>query len=247
VSADEVLGRERELAALDRFLEEPGGTTVLLLEGDAGIGKTTLWLAGLGHARRRGLRVLKCRPAEAEAQLSFAGLTDLFEGVLGDVRAGLDRHGGGRWRPRALTFAARRLGGSNISFLCTARLGDCPSRLDDLGRQFEPGAVTRLRVERLAAGALHRLLETRLGIRLARPALLRLHDVCGGNPLLALELARAQAEVEGPADGRVALPADVEALLRRRLAVVSPSSREALRIAAAMAAPTVFGRPTSHG
>jgi ATP-dependent Clp protease ATP-binding subunit ClpA len=43
-----VVGRERELAAVRAFLER--GRDVLVLEGEAGIGKTTVWQAGLEAA-----------------------------------------------------------------------------------------------------------------------------------------------------------------------------------------------------
>jgi predicted ATP-dependent serine protease len=55
----DVVGREEELAALDAFVgRAEGGPAALVLEGEAGIGKSTLWLAGVEHARTRGWRVL---------------------------------------------------------------------------------------------------------------------------------------------------------------------------------------------
>jgi DNA-binding CsgD family transcriptional regulator len=82
----EIVGREGELASLHAFVSEAqGGPAALVLEGDAGIGKSTLWLAGVEHARAHGLRVLSSRPAEAERGLAHAGLGDLFDDVLDDV------------------------------------------------------------------------------------------------------------------------------------------------------------------
>jgi DNA-binding CsgD family transcriptional regulator len=82
----ELVGREQELASLDAFLGEGrGGPSALVLEGAAGIGKSTLWLAGVEHARSRGFRVLSSRPAEAESTLAHAALGDLFEDILDDV------------------------------------------------------------------------------------------------------------------------------------------------------------------
>jgi DNA-binding CsgD family transcriptional regulator len=82
----EIVGREAELSSLRTFIEQDeGGPTALLLEGEPGIGKSTLWLAGAAHASARGLRVLTARPSEAERGLAHAGLGDLFEGVLDDV------------------------------------------------------------------------------------------------------------------------------------------------------------------
>jgi hypothetical protein len=84
----EVLGRDEELGRLARFLDGDF-QAALVLAGEAGIGKTTVWRAGLQQARERGVRVLVCRPAESEARLSFAGLVDLLEPVLGEVLGAL--------------------------------------------------------------------------------------------------------------------------------------------------------------
>ena len=66
--ASELIGREDELRRLQVFLDvrELDGPRALVLEGEAGIGKSTLWLRSLELARARGLRVLSTRPAEAE-------------------------------------------------------------------------------------------------------------------------------------------------------------------------------------
>jgi DNA-binding CsgD family transcriptional regulator len=53
-----------------------------LLEGPAGIGKTTLWRAGLEHVQRNSARVLLAMPSHAEQQLSYSGLRDLVRGIL---------------------------------------------------------------------------------------------------------------------------------------------------------------------
>lgn len=77
----ELIGRDEELAAVERFLT--GRRGVLLLEGDAGIGKTSVWEAGLQLAKTEGYRVLSSRAAQAEAHVSFAAIADL----LSDARA----------------------------------------------------------------------------------------------------------------------------------------------------------------
>ena len=82
----EIVGREDELASLHAFVgRAEEGPAALVLEGEAGIGKSTLWLAGVDRARHLGLRVLSSRPAEAERGLAHAGLGDLFDDVLDDV------------------------------------------------------------------------------------------------------------------------------------------------------------------
>ena len=84
--AREIVGREEELRSLRSFIDPAGrGPAALVLEGEAGIGKSTLWLAGLDAARERGFHVLSSRPAEAERGLAHVVLSDLFEGVLDEV------------------------------------------------------------------------------------------------------------------------------------------------------------------
>jgi DNA-binding NarL/FixJ family response regulator len=81
ISTVPVVGRDRELAALADFLgSAPRLPAVLLLEGEAGIGKTTLWRAGVELAGDR-FRVLTSSPSGAETQLSFAAVGDLLDGV----------------------------------------------------------------------------------------------------------------------------------------------------------------------
>jgi DNA-binding CsgD family transcriptional regulator len=84
--AFEIVGRDEDRATVEAFVRRAeGGASALVLEGEAGIGKSTLWLAGVEVARLRGLRVLLSRPVEAERGLAHAGLGDLFEDTLADV------------------------------------------------------------------------------------------------------------------------------------------------------------------
>ena len=84
-----VLGRQAELADLERVLGPGEGTRALLLVGEAGIGKTTVWAAGVDAAAQQGMQVLSVRAAAAEEEFSFAGLADLLSGIEGDALAGL--------------------------------------------------------------------------------------------------------------------------------------------------------------
>jgi hypothetical protein len=73
------VGRERELEALDEMLGRARQTPERLsLVGHPGIGKTSLWLAGVQRAREQGFQVLVARPAEPEQPLAFSALSDLF-------------------------------------------------------------------------------------------------------------------------------------------------------------------------
>ena len=100
-----VIGRERELAIVRAFVDPPTWPRVLLLEGDAGIGKTTIWAEAGAAAVDAGISVLSCRLAAREVALAFGGLVDLFDGVT-DVALGPlpepQRH--------ALAVALRRAG-----------------------------------------------------------------------------------------------------------------------------------------
>jgi DNA-binding CsgD family transcriptional regulator len=82
VAASEIVGREAELAALEPFLETVATVpSALLFEGEAGIGKTTLWQAGVDAAIGRSFRVMSCGAAQSETKLPFTGLGDLFAHV----------------------------------------------------------------------------------------------------------------------------------------------------------------------
>jgi predicted ATP-dependent serine protease len=87
-AVSDIAGREAEQATLAAFLERvPSGTRALLIRGEPGIGKTTLWLEAVERARRAGFSVLVTRPAEEELTLALAGLVDLFEHEAADAAA----------------------------------------------------------------------------------------------------------------------------------------------------------------
>jgi hypothetical protein len=79
-TTDPLIGREEELAAVGGFLDALGERPcALVLEGEAGIGKTRIWREALDVARQRGFRVLVGQPAGGEVRLAFAALGDLLE------------------------------------------------------------------------------------------------------------------------------------------------------------------------
>jgi DNA-binding CsgD family transcriptional regulator len=88
--AGAIVGRGAEQAAVQSLLDGvAAGPATLALWGEAGIGKTTIWAAGVAAASSRGYTVFQCRPAIAELRLTYAGLTDLLvnvdETVLDDL------------------------------------------------------------------------------------------------------------------------------------------------------------------
>ncbi|MGV0873214.1 AAA family ATPase [Mycolicibacterium sp. XJ879] len=74
--------RPAEEATVAEFLDSASSTpSALLIEGDAGIGKTTLWLAAAESARHRGFRVMSTDATEAESVLAYTALADLLADV----------------------------------------------------------------------------------------------------------------------------------------------------------------------
>ena len=88
---ENLIERERELAAIDALLERGGG--VLVIEGRAGVGKTSLVDAACRHAEELGLEVLRARGSELEADFAFGVVRQLLERRLasaeGEERAAL--------------------------------------------------------------------------------------------------------------------------------------------------------------
>lgn len=84
-----VLGRDAELGRIEAWLRrgeanEPNPATagaVLVIEGEPGIGKTTLWTEAGRRARHAGWDVLSCRPAPSDAGLPHLSLADLLRSV----------------------------------------------------------------------------------------------------------------------------------------------------------------------
>jgi DNA-binding CsgD family transcriptional regulator len=72
---------DEEQSVVDFLKSASRGPSALLVEGAAGIGKTTLCLEAVEQARRRRMRVLTTRPAEAESVVAYSALADLLGGV----------------------------------------------------------------------------------------------------------------------------------------------------------------------
>ena len=91
--------RERELAAAEALLERRGG--VLVVEGRAGIGKTSLVEVACSRAGELGLEVMRARGSELEAGFAFGVVRQLFERRLAGAGAAV-RGGGGDIAPGAV-------------------------------------------------------------------------------------------------------------------------------------------------
>jgi DNA-binding NarL/FixJ family response regulator len=221
-----VVGREPERGRIDAFVSElPRGARALLIGGDPGIGKTTLWRLGLVQCRAAGFQVLVARPAEEEMPLALVGLADLFEplGLDDELLRSDDPFVRGRFvleglrslseqapivlaiddlqwldsiSARALRFALRRLDSQPVGVLATVRTGAEANESLDLAANLPSD---RLRVctigpvdEEVLRGILAKVVEA-----IPRPTLHRIHRISGGNPLYAIELARAVRDDPG--------------------------------------------------
>ena len=85
-----IFGRDLELTAMEQFLNSTlNWPSAVVIEGEAGIGKTTLWLETVRRAEERGMRALRARPAESEQKLSYVALADLVVEAFDEVRPAL--------------------------------------------------------------------------------------------------------------------------------------------------------------
>ncbi|MBV8928067.1 MAG: AAA family ATPase, partial [Mycobacteriaceae bacterium] len=137
---------------------------------------------------------------------------------------------------RVLAFAARRFSG-RIALLCTIRTtANNPTPVAGLQLSRSTG-VGRIRLGPLTLGALGSVITQRLGRPFPRPVMVRIHEISGGNPFYAIELACA---IDGQSPlGDIALPTTLAELMHQRLGNLNLEVREALLVAACHAAPTV--------
>jgi DNA-binding CsgD family transcriptional regulator len=132
-----------------------------------------------------------------------------------------------------VAFALRRLEGPHPARLLATVRGH------DLHQPVVSGLPadksTAIDVGPLTLGALFALLQARGGIRPARPLLLRVYQTAGGNPLYALELARAlgRLEISPKAGSPLPVPVGLDALVDARMRDLRPDVAE---LAAATAA-----------
>jgi predicted ATPase len=112
--ATTLLERETELRAIDASLEaaKHGDGQLLVIEGEAGIGKSSLVERATVSAADSGFRVLSARCSELEREYPYGLVTGLFEPLLQDgsqSRSDPFRRscGVGRPDPRSVTWRSR--------------------------------------------------------------------------------------------------------------------------------------------
>lgn len=256
---------ERDLLAGYAAQLGPGCRSMLLL-GEAGMGKTTLWQHGVALCRAAGATVLVTRPDEEDRLRPGQGLLDILgstgddlaspSALLGSTISPLERVRGVQgylceladdkpvvlaiddlpWlddlTAQALRFSLRRLGGSALSVLATARtpspvLPGTVAPPPALGHELDEVPVPPMPasdVSRLIRGSF-----PGATWGLAR----KIADLSHGNPLLALELARSSGDPDSHALGTSAL-LDV---LERRMRQLPPATVHLARLLA-VAGPT---------
>ena len=215
--ARNIISRKLELRGIHDFIERvPTATNVLAIEGPPGMGKTTLWLAGLEGANDQGWRTLSARPTDAEATFAYAGLRDLLESAYEDAVPQLPTP-----QQRALGVALLRQqpdgmapdrGAVAIAFLNSLRAlsrdGPVLVAVDDV-QWFDPPSVIAL------AFAIRRLRDEPIGFLLARRVEAQVR------PPLDLDREIDGEKVERIAVGPVGLGALSE-ILQQRLNVRFP-------------------------
>jgi len=85
-TASALLEREGELGAIERLLDATGAGDggVIVVEGEAGVGKTSLLAAAAEMAAQREMLVLRARGGEYERDFPYGVVRQLFEPVLRD-------------------------------------------------------------------------------------------------------------------------------------------------------------------
>ena len=133
-----MLGRDAELGRIEAWLRQEGPAgqgSVLVIEGEPGIGKTTLWTGVTRRAGETGWDVLSCRPAPSDAGLPHLGLADLLRSVPAEEFAGLPPP---QRRPLAVALLREEAGegdlepravGTGLTALLGARAGRRPQLL----------------------------------------------------------------------------------------------------------------------
>ena len=86
-----IVGRQREIAGVRSLIaDRTGPASAIVLEGEAGMGKTSLWRLACAWAASAGMCVLTAQPADTEVDLPLVALTDLLSDGLSMVYSFFD-------------------------------------------------------------------------------------------------------------------------------------------------------------
>lgn len=135
-----------------------------------------------------------------------------------------------------MDFALRRVN-ARVGVIAAARSGGDSDPAPSIVLPA-PSRTVRAVLEPLDLPELHTLLRSRLGRSWPRPAIQRIHDISGGNPFYALELARGMRAGATQERGSP-LPRSLGQLVRERIHGLPVDVQALLVSAAALAEPTV--------
>src|SRR4029077_9940906 len=133
---------------------------------------------------------------------------------------------------RALRYALRRVDGERIGVVATLRAGTGgadPLRGDDV---LPPGRTDILQPGPLTQEELRDVLSATV-VAISRPLLARIHEISGGNPLYAVQLARSLPQ-DAAAYDRVELPESLQAAIAEHLESVPPELAALLETVSAL-------------
>ncbi|MEV6654170.1 AAA family ATPase [Streptomyces sp. NPDC051219] len=86
VATGRLVGRSAELALVDAlFAKAATRGAVLMLTGEAGVGKSALLAAASRRAVKRGFRVLRVAGSQFDQSVSFAGLNQILQPLAGEI------------------------------------------------------------------------------------------------------------------------------------------------------------------
>lgn len=203
-------------------------------------------LASLAEPQRRGIEValLRREPLgeDTEWRTTAAGVLSTLGGMarVGPVLVAVDdAHWLDPASARVLEYVTRRLGDRQIGLILSLRAEHADPLA--LARSFPSDRRREVDLGPLSLASLQHIIAAEQDQRLPRTVLIRLHELSGGNPFYALEIARAVATLEQPlrAGDALPLPANLSLVPAERLSDLSPEATDALLAAAVLTDPTV--------
>ena len=139
---------------------------------------------------------------------------------------------------RVLSFAVRRIGEEPIGVLATLRgAADEPDPLG-LATAFPPGAFAEITVGPLPIGHLQTLLRQRFTERMPRSKVAAVHTASRGNPMFALEFARAAEREPADVQAQLPVPSSLEELVNGRVKALPAETLPLLELVSAIERPT---------
>lgn len=260
--ASQLLGRTDALEQVDLFVSEiPSGPTTLMITGEHGMGRTSLWRYALVAARASDYRVLAIRVTEEDSRAAGTGVRDLFADSPGAFTADDASATPGFDAGRQTLTGLRQLSADRPLLLAVddgqwldlvsanalrfglQRLTEQPVGMVSTLATVVPGIGMSLGLRygrHVHLGPLPvsmvRAVLARSIPAVSRPELTRAYELTGGNPGLALELVRSwrcDQPIAGGTGRLAELSADTVTVLRT-LALAGPATVGVIASAAAV-------------